>query len=514
MAASFRDYLGVLERNGELARLPEEIDLRYLSALIAQSEKALLFERISGYPMPVVGGLLSSRRRLGLAGGDEKESLATRLREALDRPVSPVVVSTSAAKEVIRKGDDVDLTSLPIPVFSVHDGGPYISSAIITAKDPHYGMNSGMYRLMVRDRRTVGIDIVTPNNLNALYQKALNQGRGLEISISIGTHPFEMIAATYKAALGINELSIAGGLHGEPVELIPCETIGVEALARAEIILEGEILPVGWTYDEGRFCEFPRLMGGIHMNPVVRIKAITHRRDAVFYALHMPWENIWMSAPIYEAAAWRVLREAGVETVAVNITPGGCCHWHVIVSIRKHPGDGKNTIMALLSIADLKHVIVTDEDIDIFDPVEVEWAMATRVQADKDVIIVSNARAKPLDPSIPPGLQPITTAKMGIDATIPEGIPKERYRRIVYPYLEKAKLGDAAATRGIAPKPSETGDLAGRVSERLRESPLYYSEILGTFSSEVYRSILQAMCRLNEEGKLVRDGEGRYMAKQ
>ena len=516
MSASFRDYLKTLEAAGEVVRVPREVDLRYVSALIARSERAVLFEKVSGYSMPVAGGLLSTRERLALAGGDAKEPLTMRLRKALDHPIDPKIVTRAPVKEVRVTGDDVDLTSLPIPVFSIHDGAPYISCGVITAKDPQYGMNTGMYRLMVRDRKTVGIDIVTPNNLRAIYQKALNQGKGLEISISLGVHPYEMIAATYKAALGINELAIAGGLHGEPVALAPGETIGVEGLAEAEIVLEGEILPVGWTYDEGRFCEFPRLMGGMHVNPLVRIKAITHRKDAIFYALHMPWENIWMSAPIYEAAAWRVLREAGVDTVAVNITPGGCCHWHVIASIRKHPGDGKNAILALLSIADIKHVTITDDDIDIFDPVDVEWAVATRVQADRDVIVIGHARAKPLDPSLPPGVQPLTTAKMGIDATIPEGVPKERYERIVYPYYDQIRFEEFMAGKGIAsslPGQPKSKDLSQAILESLRGKPLYYSEILDAFREVDYPSLVKTMGLLNEQGKLTRDGVGRYKPK-
>ena len=136
-------------------------------------------------------------------------------------------------------------------------------------------------------------------------------------------------------------------------------------------------------------------MGGLHWNPQVRIKAVAMRRDAIYYALHMPWENIWVSAPIYEATLRRVLKEAGVQVTAINVTPGGCCHWHAVIAIRKHPGDGKNAILAALSVADMKHVVVVDDDIDVFDGTEVEWAIATRVQADRDVVIISDARSKP-----------------------------------------------------------------------------------------------------------------------
>src|SRR5438105_4317873 len=205
-------------------------------------------------------------------------------------------------------------------------------------------------------------------------------------------------------------------------------------------------------------------MGGIHMNPRVRIKAIMHRKDAMYYALQMPWENIWISAPIYEAAARRVLFEAGVQTVAINVTPGGCCHWHIVVSIKKQPGDGKNAILALLSVADIKHVTIVDDDIDVFDPTDVEWAVATRVQADRDVLIVSNARSKPLDPSLPPtpGRIP-TTAKMGIDATVPEDVPRIRYNRIVYFNQGKVDLKDYLGAAGESAKSRSDGKSAETV---------------------------------------------------
>src|SRR5690606_18677496 len=125
-----------------------------------------------------------------------------------------------------------------------------------------------------------------------------------------------------------------------------------------------------------------------------RVKAISMRKGAVYYALHMPWENIWPSGPIYEAAVRRVLYEAGVQVTAVNITPGGCCHWHAVIAIKPLAGDGKNAILAALSVADMKHVTIVDEDIDVFDATDVEWAVATRVQADRDVVIISGARSK------------------------------------------------------------------------------------------------------------------------
>ena len=214
-------------------------------------------------------------------------------------------------------------------------------------------------------------------------------------------------------------------------------------IADAEIVLEAEILPTGWTWPEGRFGEFTRLMGGLHWNPLVRIKAISMRKDAIYYNLHMPWENTWLAAPTRYAQIRQALRTANVAVKDINVTLGGCAFWHAVISIKKTPGDGKNALLAALSVMDLKHVVVVDDDIDVNDPTEVEWAIATRVQGDKDVIVIPGARAKPLDPSLPQGAGVVPTgAKVGIDATIPEGIPKEHYERITYAYADTAKVDD------------------------------------------------------------------------
>lgn len=517
MAASFREFLTKCRENSELIEISKPVDLRDVAALVPQSDRALLFTQVKGYSMPLVSGLLQSRNRLSLALGVPYGKIEEKLRQAMDRPIKPKLVKKAPVQEVILTKNRVDLYQLPVPIFSTMDGGPMITGGVVIAEDPEYGMNAGMYRLMLKERNITGIDIVTPNNLRRYAERALQTKRALPVSISIGAHPYEMLASTFKASLGTNELGYAGGLRGEAVALAPGETVPVPCIADAEIVLEGEIIPEGWVHPEGPFCEFNRLMGGLHYNPRVRIKAVMHRRDPVYYALHMPWENIWMSAPIYEAAAWRVLREAGVTATAINVTPGGCCHWHIIAAIKKQPGDGKNAIMALLSIADIKHVVVTDDDIDIFDPVDVEWAMATRVQADRDVVIISNARSKPLDPSLAPTDGIPTTAKMGIDATISENVPRERYKRIVYFHEREARLKDyqgPAAKRDAKGKPvsddGPAGELADRILKALARSHRFFAEILDLFPKEGYGKVARAIGMLNQQEKINQDGEGRY----
>jgi 2,5-furandicarboxylate decarboxylase 1 len=522
MAVNFRAYLDALKKNDELIVISKSTDLRDIAALVPQSAKALLFTSVRGYSMPVASGLLQSRNRLGIGMGVPYGEIEAKLRRAMDRPVKPKRLQKAPVKEVILTKNKVDLYRLPVPVFSVMDGGPMITAGIVLAEDPEFGLNAGIYRMMLKERNLTGIDIVTPNNLRKFAERALQRKKPLPISVSIGTHPAELVASTFKASLGVNELMFAGGLRGQALPLAEGETVPVPCLADAEIVLEGEILPEGWIHTEGPFCEFNRLMGGIHMNPHVRIKAIMHRKDAIYYALHMPWENIWMSAPIYEAAAWRALHEAGVQATAINVTPGGCCHWHIVAAIRKQPGDGKNAILALLSIADIKQVTVVDDDIDAFDPTDVEWAVATRVQADRDVLIVSNARSKPLDPSLPltPGRIP-TTAKMGIDATIPEDVPRIRYNRIAYFNQDKVKLADylnvvaAPDKRGEKEKSAETVEsMTAKILAALGESHRFFPDLLEIFPHGEFRTIAETVGLLHQRGQIVQDHEGKYQIKE
>jgi 2,5-furandicarboxylate decarboxylase 1 len=346
-------------------------------------------------------------------------------------------------------------------------------------------------------------------------QRAYEAGRPCPISISIGTHPFEIAGSGYRAPLGVDEMAIAGGLRGEAVALAPCQTIDVPYIADAEIVLEAEILPTGWTWPEGRFGEFTRLMGGLHWNPLVRIKAIAMRKDAIYYALHMPWENTWLAAPIRYAAIRQALKAAGVVVKDINVTLGGCAFWHAVVSIKKQPGEGKNALLAALSVQDLKHVVVVDDDIDVFNPMDVEWAIATRVQGDRDVMIVTNVRAKPLDPSLPPrppGVVP-TTAKVGIDATIPEGVPRETYERITYAYADTAKIDDYLAGKadavGVSGDDAKVAALAAEIRAAIDTEPLYYTDIAARFSAYDFRTIARALGHLHATEKLWQDAKGR-----
>ena len=516
MQENFRQFLDRLREADELVDLKQPVDIRHIATLVDQSDKALLFHNVSGYAMPVVSGIIRSRERAVISMGVKTYGeIETKLKKGIDHPIPPIMVNTSRAREVMMVGDEVDLYKLPIPMSSIYDGGPMITAGVVIAKDPELGFNSGIYRFIVKEKSLTGIDIVTPNNMRLFADRAFRAKRPLPISISIGTHPLEIMASGYRAPLGIDEMHIAGGLRGAPVELAPCQTIDVPFIADAEIVLEAEILPTGWTWPEGRFGEFTRLMGGLHWNPLVKIKAISHRKDAIYYALHMPWENTWLAAPTRYAAIRQALRTAGVQVKDINVTLGGCAFWHAVISIRKQAGEAKNAILAALSVMDLKHVVIVDDDIDVFNPMDVEWAIATRVQGDRDVLIVTNARGKPLDPSLPPtpvGVVP-TTAKVGIDATIGEGIPKERYERIAYAYADTAKIADYV--KGKSDKSAKAGDahavsaLADEILSLIAEKPLYYTEIAERFASYDFQTVARALGHLHTTERLWQDPEGR-----
>jgi 2,5-furandicarboxylate decarboxylase 1 len=258
-------------------------------------------------------------------------------------------------------------------------------------------------------------------------------------------------------------------------------------------------------------------MGALHWNPLVRVKAISHRKDAMYYNLHMPWEVAWLMIPTRWSQLRTALRAAGIQVKDINVTLGGIGAWHVVMSIKKSAGEGKNALLAALSVSDIKHAVVVDDDIDVFNPIDVEWAIATRVQGDRDVFVISGARVKPLDPSLPvmpAGVVP-TGAKVGIDATIPENIPHERYERISYAYADKVKLGaykldaDAVKAADRKPKSDEIARIAERILAMIGEKPLYYAQVIDAFPDVPLQAITRAFGKLHADEKLWQDKDGR-----
>ena len=389
-----------------------------------------------------------------------------------------------------------------------------ITAGVVIARDPELGINSGIYRFIVKEKSLTGIDIVTPNNMRLFAQRASSRA-ALPISITIGTHPIEITGSGYRAPLGVDEMAIAGGLRGAPVELAPCETIDLPYIADAEIVLEAEILPTGWTWPEGRFGEFTRLMGGLHWNPLVRIKAISMRKDAIYYNLHMPWENTWLAAPTRYAAIRQALKTAGVQVKDINVTLGGCAFWHAVISIKKQPGEGKNALLAALSVMDLKHVVVVDDDIDVFDPIDVEWAIATRVQGDKDVMIVGNARAQAARSEPAAGLRRGADRRQGRHRRHhprrhPARALRAHHLRLCRPRQDRRlRQGQGGRSGRCRRRHARSPRWRRRSWPRIAKKPLYYTDIAERFSAYDFHTVARALGHLHATEKLWQDARGR-----
>jgi len=416
---SFREFLGMLERAGHVTLISEEVDPRLeMAALINQlEEQPVLFHHVKGSSYPVAAGICSRRELIALGLGVPKEQLLFALAGALRNPVPPQTVGTVRSpvpcQEVVE--ERVDLNTLPVLTHLPSDGGSYVTAGVAIVEDPELGRNMAFHRLMQLDKRHFAIRLVEGRGTYTALQKA---GGELDIAICIGNSLAVLLAAAMSPAPGVDELSIANTLA--PTTLVKCLTVPLEVPADAEIVLEGRI--TRHLVDEGPFLDLTGTMDIVRRQPVVEINCITHRHDALYQALlpggleHKLLMGLPREPTVYEEVS------KVCDCVNVLLTAGGASWLHAVVQIRKHSADdGKLAIEAAFhGHTSLKHVLVVDEDINIYDPDELEWAIATRFQADRDLVVLSDQPSSSLDPSAlhVPG-QKSRTAKMGLDATIP-----------------------------------------------------------------------------------------------
>jgi len=444
MIEDLRSQIKATEEWGELLRICREVDRRFeLSAICKKMEadKPILFENVKGNSMPVVVGLDNSRTRIARVLGTDDFGLTPRYLEAIHHPLPPKIVNDGPVKEV-KTTREIDLEKIfPIITHYEKDGGPYITAGVVVAEDPPNKIrNVSYHRLQITGKDEIGL-LIQPRHLWKLYTEREKENKSLEVAIAIGLDAaIRLAGATWGSLipLGFDELSIAGALRQKPVEIIRCETVDVMVPARAEIILEGEILP-RLRRTEGPFAEFTGTYGEVWENPVLRVKAITHRKNSIYQDLltFTPEHHLLLSIP-YEPVVYQAVKAYVPGTKAVHVTPSSCGKFHAVISIQKeHEGDGKDAILAgLYSVRDIKLVTVVDDDVDLYNPRDVEWAVATRFQADRDLVVISGAKGNELDPSCQ---ELALTAKMGIDATRSLG-RKERFEKIRIPGFEKIKI--------------------------------------------------------------------------
>ncbi|MFG1418947.1 UbiD family decarboxylase [Xanthobacter sp. V0B-10] len=440
--ADLRSWLAALAARGELAVARENVALADELAAVAkrtERDKAVLFPRPDGHDIPVVVNLFTQRAWVADALEVSEEALLPRFLAAARDPLPWVEVTSAAAQEVVHT--DVDLLKqLPIPKHNELDSGPYITAGLLIARNPVTGVqNVSIHRCQISGPDRIGV-LLLPRHTLAYYRMAEEAGEALDIAIVIGVHPALLLASQAICALDEDEMEIAGALLGRPVEMVKCRTNSVRVPAHAEIVVEGRILPKV-REPEGPFGEFPQYYGPRAAREVIEVDAVTHRRHPIFHTIvGGSFEHLVLGAVPREATLLQHLKRSFPNVLDVRLTRGGTCRYHLVVKIDKtREGEAKNIILgAFGGHYDVKQVVVVDKDVDISSADEIEWAIATRFQADRDMVVVSGAQGSKLDPSTDDGIG----AKLGLDATAPLSDDPLAFRRIHVKGEEEVNLSE------------------------------------------------------------------------
>jgi len=448
MAKDLRGFLAEYEKKNpkEFCRVKREVDPKFeVAAILTKLEEArklpiLFYEKVKGSIFPVVANVYSTKKKIASSIGIDPRKFRERYIEAIKNQIPPRFVSDGPVMDETIGEKDVDIGTLPMMTYHEGDAAPYITAGIVLAEDPETGeFNASFNRLMYQSRNRAGIFMTIGKHLHEIYSRMEDQGKALPISISIGSHPAWALGALYIGAYGDNELGIIGGLLGSPVEVMKGDLSGTLFPANAEIVLEAVIEP-HIREEEGPFCEFSGYATGKGLRPVVTIKSIHLRKKAIYQDIcgGQHREHLLMATIPMEANLYKSVKGAVPTVVDVHVP----APFSLIVSIKKRfQGQAQAAMIAAFSSEMyLKHVIVVDEDVNITNLQEVIWAVATRVQADRDIVIIPGVRGSSLDPSS--GNEGVVT-KMGIDATakpILSSYPKRN--KVPQEVMDRLNLGD------------------------------------------------------------------------
>ncbi len=426
-----REFTSLLEELGELQYVHREVDPRFELAAIGRKLSrvqgpAVVFDSVKGYRYQVVMNIFGTTfRRVALALGCREDEL---LRVWLERSrtfLEPRVVETGPCQENMILGEDVTLSKIiPQILWNSTDGGAYITFALFFNKDPETGAgNMSIYRLMIAGENRLGVDLMPSRHGATAFFKAESMDRPLDIAMVIGADPVLYLASQAPLPYGSDELHLAGGLRGEPVQVVKCKSVDLMVPAAAEIVLEGRVLP-HIREMEGPFGEFHGYVGPAGMRPVIEVTAITYRDEPRYLCTYEgapPDEGTTIDSVTSSAELYHQIKQVTAPTIKdAFFPPGGCSEFHAIVSLKKQAaGQAKNVILDILKNPVIKSCVVVDEDIDIRDGTQVEWAIATRVRPDKDILIIPGVAGHPADP-VQGGSN--SSSKYGIDATIPFGM--------------------------------------------------------------------------------------------
>jgi UbiD family decarboxylase len=483
----------------ELERRPGTTKLSEIAQALEANPRAVLFDQAGRGGHALVGNALASRSRFAKAFGVTPDTLLPEILKRLRNKPELVEVTRDEApvQQVIFTGADIDLTRLPVHLQHGKDGGLYISAGMDFARDPATGFtNVGLRRFMLRGRAATGIDLVAPSDLRNIYLAALKRGEQLPMSVVVGGHPIDYFGASLR--MPVDELGLLASLRGVPMPVVKSVSNDLRVPADAEWVIEGYLGEEGYREAEGPYGEFLGYYGGVKTNPVFHVTAVTRRHDALFQTLTIGGatmsrtDTAQLTTLRTEVLIWRALETAVREPVAVYAPPSTGGVYNVRIAIRQRvPGEARNAIaVAFGSMANVKNVFVVDPDIDIFSDEQMEWALATRFQPDRDFVVASAFRTIPLDPSLPN--HGSLGAKAGYDCTMP--------------------LGSARTLEAEIPEPpSFAGARFATVEDALREGPKFFEQLMTAVGSDDGREIVLELENLARACRLHRDPlDGRY----
>src|SRR3990172_3343782 len=436
MFDDLRGFLSLLEGRGLLRRVRAEVDWDLEVGAIQRrvfdrEGPALFFERVRGYEWPLVSGVLGTAERYALALGCEphKRSIIRKVEASAAEPLPPVVVESGLCQENVDTGAAINVLKFPVPQWHRLDGGRYIGTlGLVITKDPDTGaQNVGIYREQVLDRNRLGLNAT--QQVGTLWQKWRRQGKAMPVATVIGVDPCTLVASCVQAPLGVDEFGISGALRGSPLPLVRCVSQELEVPATAEIVLEGEIPPDAELVDEGPFGEFTGYYGMVTKSPVINLTAVTFSNHPILQGTlegKPPNESTMLRSVGHSAGAAARLRRMNLPGLRdVYITDMSCANFMVIVSMDKQFYFGQSRqviegVWANMHIA--KWVIVVNDDIDIFDRRQVEWALSTRVSPHRDIWVTPHNQVNTnLDPASHPddrNYPNLRGSRIGIDATV------------------------------------------------------------------------------------------------
>lgn len=477
---------------GEADVYRDPVDLNALSSIIEKDGRAKVFRAVGPERVEMVSGLAGSRRRMAEAFGVPHNDIAHEFLRRQANPQRYVEVSSSDAPvhQVVLKGSDIDLSRLPFHHQHELDGGCYISSGLDFTHDPATGRtNVGCRRLMLRSQTTMRSNLTAASDLKHMYLAALKRGERLNVSFVIGAYPTDFLVAGIKVTS--DEFSLLATMRGCSIPMVRGVTNNVLVPADAEVVLEGYFDEQGYRELEGPYGEFMGYYGPVHIDPVFHVTAITRRRDAIWQTIlhggaHLAHtDHAQATSVVAEVRCWRALRAAGIEPAAVAGVAATNGRQHVRVAIKRTvPGQARLVIAALHALPFIKAVFVTDDDVDIFDDARLEWAMATRFSADRDLVVQGGYPSQAMD--ILAGKDKLMT-KMGFDLTMPFGVPESLVTKVPYP-----------------PQPSTGPARYQTVRQALEQGPMHFKQLVDALANTDARQVAMALEELREEGMLGR----------